>query len=323
MSPSTVIPAILGYGDMTPEEAWKYVLGELPPTPDNEFTQLGKYLEPAVLAWWEDVSGARLERDVEIVHPDYPIKGRADGISYADDGEYSVVEVKVTSARIEDELPMRWVIQGLVYAYLLSKLRSKPPASVIYTMLRWRNVPHIEEYPMTITERELAAGEYICELAKDFYNRYVVPRQAPNDWNVWEVQSGLKLILGEIDKVRPIAPEAEDTIEIVVEADYNISALLSKASELYERIRMLRELEKSFQKIRESIEASYVVPPGFVGRVVIRGAEVSARITYYTRRKIDKTKVPEEAYTYEVERRFELYHQPREVRIVDRNEESS
>lgn len=306
MSPSLVIPSLLGYGPMTPKEAWAYVRGELDQQPDTPWTLMGKYLERGVLDWYEELSGYKLERQVELRAPRYPsISGRCDALATTPDGERVLVECKISTANIGEELPPKWMVQGLTYACLCSAM-DIPVSRIIFAVVRIHYGPELVEYPVMITPRELSAGAFLCEMAQTFYDQYVATGKPPDDWNPWAWQQLYLELMGTVT-VQKLEDAEKVGGEHVVPAGLDILPLLRELARLDVELERLRRLEKEYDKLLDTIAASVEVPEDAGSRILIDGGKYGkVRIVYYNRRKLDFNRVPPDAYTQIKARRVEF-----------------
>lgn len=103
---------------MSPYELYLEKLGELPPKPETWEMKRGRSLEPGILEWYSEETGARMHKPDLIRHPDFPyILANLDSLAELPDGRFKVVEAKATGSSRgwgepgTDQVPEEYLIQ--------------------------------------------------------------------------------------------------------------------------------------------------------------------------------------------------------------------
>ena len=125
------ISAVLGLNPYkTRYQIWLDKTGRSPPIEENKYMRAGKLMEPAIVAFWEQETGFKVEinsADNELYnHPEYTfIGGTPDRIYYNGD-QKCILECKNTRIPIDpDNIPKHWWCQLQYYMGLTQSVRGE------------------------------------------------------------------------------------------------------------------------------------------------------------------------------------------------------
>lgn len=173
----TRIGAIVGLSHYrTPIDVWRELVHDDADDVDEESEDIlrGRFLEPALLAWYAHRTGAKVEPQCALIHPRDPrFAATPDGVATLPDGRRVNLEVKAPRRGDDwgddgtDEIPAYHVCQ-VALEMACADLDTTHVISHVYGGLRIYEI-----------DRNLDLESALLSRGRDFWDRYVVPRTPP------------------------------------------------------------------------------------------------------------------------------------------------
>lgn len=201
------VAAILGLSPWdSPRSMWHRMHGDLPPEPEQEHQSRGHYLEPAILAWWQDRYPDALSGWV--VQPSFGLDGWAAATpdaACALDDEPALVEAKSAATADDwgdpgtDEIPLYYAVQAMFQMHISGIHRTYMP--VLFGKPRLGFAEYVIDY-------DPAMGATLEARCRAFYDSLAAdePPELDNTTATY-------------DAIRKVHPEIDAKVEVEIGTD--------------------------------------------------------------------------------------------------------
>ena len=175
---SSEIAAVLGLDPhRTPYDVWLTKTGQQPESLENEATNRGHILEPAIAEWFEQTYPEYKTASVvdNVLHCFGRCSATPDRVYKEQNGNVTICEIKTTRIYIdEDNLPQKWFLQATYQAAVMLK-GNNLKTDFIY--IAWLDAGLNFGAQVFLPDYEL--GQRLMDAAEEWYEKHVIGYLAP------------------------------------------------------------------------------------------------------------------------------------------------
>lgn len=206
----------------------------------NKYTRAGKILEPAVIQYFTEESGASVlpgyEEDVRFTHPALPFATSTPDRPYTrEGGRRGICEAKTTQFLIKDEseVPPSWFCQAQYQAAVFNAVQEAlggEPCNEIAIAWLTRGV----DFQYAYFEVDQDFGESLLEQASTFWHDYIETGIAPEYETPSDIEKAFPTSKGGLNAT----PETVAVYESLIDVDEKLKHLKAEREALSDSIKM-------------------------------------------------------------------------------------